>query len=343
MKKNIIIIGLLILASACKKKSITPEVITSTEVSTTNDVLFYISGEVPVSVNPFGKIFKYEGPSETAITKEGSLYSACSVSPDRTKIVCLRAYNNDIHKAELVVLNSGGSNESVIVPFFNSIAFSDMSSPQWLTNDKILLVAGGRLATINSNGTGNKFISKILYAGNGASAFYIMNPSVSPDGKKIAYVRRPVGDSETVVIDNIEQRLPVNTELYVAHLTTGFDSTYNEKRLTNNGYNLRELYPAWSPDGKRIVYCQATRDYNTSKIYSCDGNGDNIKLLLNNGNDNSFTRWSSDGKRIYYQSYNYTLFNGSLFSCDATDGYGESLILKGDGSRQHKQFFNIIN
>lgn len=241
-------------------------------------------------------------------------------------------------------MDINGGTESVIIPFTNSMQWTNLSSAQWCPDgNTIILIANGRIAVIKYDGTNPRLISKVLYSGPNAYLFDCSSPCISPDGSTIAFIRRPVGDSELVVIDNVLQKVPVNTELYLANVNIGLDSIYNEKRLTNNGYNLREFSPAWSPDSKKLVYCQAPNDYNTSKIISCDRNGNGIKVLLNDGNDNAFTKWSADGSRIYFQTYNFSSLEGSLCSCNAIDGYGVKLLLKGTTAKHYKQFCNVGN
>ncbi len=337
--KNIFLLPALLLAfMSCEKKHYGPNTPSMEETETSSDLLYYVAGSGPVSVNTFGQIYKYDGKTETLISKGNQLYSDCDINSSQTKIICLKALNNNINKKELVVLNINGD-ETIIVPHTNSLQWTNMNSPQWCPDgNTIVLVANGRLACINADGSNARFISKVQFTGANAYFYDCFSPNISPDGTKVAYIRRPVCDSELVVIDGINQKLPVNTELYVATIDQGFDSLYNEKRLTNNGYNLREFSPDWSPDGKRLVYCQATNDYNTSKIISCDANGNNIKLLLNDGNDNSFPKWSNDGSLIYFQAYNFSSLEGSIQTCNAIDGYGTKEILNGTVAKQYKQF-----
>jgi TolB protein len=69
------------------------------------------------------------------------------------------------------------------------------------------------------------------------------------------------------------------------------------KRLTHNP--TRDVYAAWSPDGKRIVY--ASDDQNGRGLFLMDADGRNVKRLTH-GPDEGAT-WSPDGKTIVFTHY----------------------------------------
>jgi TolB protein len=69
------------------------------------------------------------------------------------------------------------------------------------------------------------------------------------------------------------------------------------KRLTHN--KAHNTYPAWSPDGTRIVF--TSRDSMGSGLFLIDADGENLQHFTH-GNDNSAT-WSPDGKYIVYSRF----------------------------------------
>jgi TolB protein len=63
----------------------------------------------------------------------------------------------------------------------------------------------------------------------------------------------------------------------------------NQRQLTNNGHI--NINPAWSPDGKHIVF-QSWQD-KTYQIYIMDADGSNPRNLTNNNFYNYTPAWSS--------------------------------------------------
>ncbi len=104
-------------------------------------------------------------------------------------------------------------------------------------------------------------------------------PVWSPDGKRIAF-------SE------------ITAEIKGAKVTDGKAGVFlmdsdgkNRKRLTK-GWGMM---PAWSPDGKRIIYTGEGR------LEVVDADGKNAAQILKDGA--TMGSWSPDGKRLVYQSF----------------------------------------
>lgn len=82
-------------------------------------------------------------------------------------------------------------------------------------------------------------------------------------------------------------------------------------KITDDQSN--NFLPAWSPDGKKIVYTSRPED----DIYIIDIDGKNKMNLTNSSNYASFPDWSPDGEKIIYmsetnqnnQEYNIFLIN----------------------------------
>jgi len=100
-----------------------------------------------------------------------------------------------------------------------------------------------------------------------------MFPSLSPDGKSIAYSSDHNG----------------NFEIYVKQLTSGA----LERQLTSDG--AQNFEPAWSPDGERIAYYSKAR----GGIWVMPASGGGAKQLVEFG---SRPAWSPDGSRIAFHS-----------------------------------------
>ncbi|MEA2487831.1 MAG: TolB protein, partial [Actinomycetota bacterium] len=104
-----------------------------------------------------------------------------------------------------------------------------------------------------------------------------LNPSVSPDGTKIAFASTRNG----------------NYEIY----TMGIAGS-SPQRLTNN--SLVDLDPAWSPDGTKIDF---TRSVGSNfDIFVMNANGSSVSDLTNSASTNTAPAWSPDGTKIAFTS-----------------------------------------
>ena len=104
---------------------------------------------------------------------------------------------------------------------------------------------------------------------------YALSPSLSPDGRRVAMHRFVAG----------------NTDIWILELARGALS-----RFTTHPAN--EIYPIWSPDGKRILF-----DSNRGGAYALyekatDGTADEKVVLARNAQP---TDWSRDGSLLLFQ------------------------------------------
>jgi Tol biopolymer transport system component len=106
-------------------------------------------------------------------------------------------------------------------------------------------------------------------------------PTFSPDGKKVAYVKYS-GDAKScsIWLMNID----------------GTDQT----QLTDakKGY---AFHPHWSPDGKRIVFQSTKKDKKDADLYIINTDGDNLVQLTQNRSYDGSPYWTSDNY-IYFVS-----------------------------------------
>ncbi|MAT42596.1 MAG: hypothetical protein CL609_09660 [Anaerolineaceae bacterium] len=100
-----------------------------------------------------------------------------------------------------------------------------------------------------------------------------------------------------------------------------------KQQLTNTAGD--KFYPAWSPDGGRIVYAADSGDEeNQFDLYVMDANGENQTVLVAQPGDDTEPAWSPDGNWI-------------VFTSDSrSDGILQLHIVKPDGSELHRISFD---
>lgn len=145
-------------------------------------------------------------------------------------------------------------------------------------------------------------------------------PQLSPDGKRVVFVRK--GPFELV---NEERNIAV-------HRYTGMEGIYtikidgtDKRRLTNTQQKVSEEYPTWSPDGKKIIFVRRTDGSpRQAELLSMNNDGTDLRRLVQvtssslrpNESPVIFSpRYSPDGKKIAYGDWS------STYVIDADGGY----------------------
>jgi TolB protein len=143
-------------------------------------------------------------------------------------------------------------------------------------------------------------------------------PVYSPDGKKIAY------QSQFDQASNSEG----DWEVYRVNTLDGS----GKKNLSNNGPEVDDTSPTFSPDGTKIAYtsrgAQTSNSGGDQEIYrmnTLDGTGK--KNLTNNDVNDSNPDFSPDGQKIAYQSWGVQSSNPEgdvdIYRINALDGSGK--------------------
>ena len=101
-------------------------------------------------------------------------------------------------------------------------------------------------------------------------------PSLSPDGKEIAFF----------------SRVNRNWEIFVMNLRTG-----KRRQLTFSAEF--ESNPSWSPDGKKIVFTSFV-DGSDSDLFVMDADGENIVQMTNTPENDDDPQWSPKGDQIAF-------------------------------------------
>jgi Tol biopolymer transport system component len=172
---------------------------------------------------------------------------------------------------------------------------------------KIAFDRNGNIYTMNPDGSGQTKISDI----------FGINPALSPDGKRVAFVcGAEPWDICAVNVDG-----------------TGF-SVLTETRNNSN--------PTWSPDATRIAFT-STRD-GDYHVYTMNADGTNVQRLVANDPNilsEDHAAWSPDGTRIAFIGltedgstiYTTTVNGGAVVPVLANDQFKESLAWSPDGTR----------
>ena len=130
--------------------------------------------------------------------------------------------------------------------------------------------------------------------------FLNINPSWSPDGRRLVFESRRHGNVELYVID--------------------VDGT-GERRLTHSRANVENSHPSWSPDGGSIVFDSFRGGVYHLYVIRPDGSGERRLTQGDNAGVEEFARhpeWSPDGRFIAFDS--------------RRDGNGEYYLIQPDGS-----------
>ena len=120
-------------------------------------------------------------------------------------------------------------------------------------------------------------------------------PSISPDGTRIAFIKNGGGD---------------------ANLCVCWSDGSGARPLTDLRDGGQVYAPRWSPDGRQIVFSFSTGDRRDIGAVSADG-GPIETLIASDGTDRD-PCWSPDGRQVLFSSDVTGIYN--LYALDLTDG-----------------------
>jgi Tol biopolymer transport system component len=152
---------------------------------------------------------------------------------------------------------------------------------------------GEDIYVMNADGSGLANIT----SGGGSS--YNTDPTWSPDGTRIAFVRGPIGG-------------PI--------YTMNADGTGLTQVTTVSGGA-----PVWSPDGTKIAFIAS--GVGSTDIYVVNPDGSGLVDLSNDARYNNWPDWSPDGTKIVYY--------GQELTCNPSCG-SAIWVMNADGTGQHK-------
>ncbi|HEX8368115.1 MAG TPA: S9 family peptidase [Pyrinomonadaceae bacterium] len=141
-----------------------------------------------------------------------------------------------------------------------------------------------------------------------------VSPSLSPDGKRLAYLTNVTGTAQIWMMD-----LPSGAP----------------KQITNYDDNVG--FVRWSPAGNGLVFGKARGGNENTQLFWMSNDGSQIKELTNDPKvRHNFGGWSKDGKRVFYTSNernpNYFDVYMMEFAKAGDADSIETIIYKQDGS-----------
>src|SRR5437867_12545628 len=258
----------------------------------------------PIAVDTALFVLNADGTGPTRLTNGALADDHPAWSPDGQRIAFDRNVSGHL---QLFVMHVNGTVQTKI----SSNATSD-SAPTWRPasstapppSSRIAFVRTFEIWTMNADGTDAK---AVVTQPNGDSG-----PSLSPDGKKIAFTTGPSniaivnidGTGLTTILLNAKQPTwsPDGTKIAYVALRDGLirsvyvanaDGT-NETRPTN-AYPYYDDEPAWSPDGTRIAFSTTEGDGRVG-VVNADGTG--RTMLSPQFVTWRSPAWSPDGTRI---------------------------------------------
>lgn len=212
-----------------------------------------------------------------------------ALSPDRSRIVYVSvSSNNGASQSQLKIMNVDGTNARVVANTGGATA------PTWSPDGARIVFSQGNdgVFLIGADGSGLRRLTD-----KGA------NPSWSTTNR-IAFNAAPGvrASTATALVRQSRGVLPPTTSTYTDIWTIGADGSalrqLTQQNQTETG--LASINPAWSPDGKTLVFNSIPGSGVNAQLFLIGADGTNRRLL--GGLSGTDAAWSPDGSRIIYSA-----------------------------------------
>jgi TolB protein len=203
--------------------------------------------------------------------------------------------------SRVLVVNADGTGLSAVTRESPLTRLPAYEGPEWLPDGGTLVYASllqdndYDLFTATSDGTGVRGLTD--------NAVQDTEPAWSPDGSRIAFVRRNVSGPFG--------RWTFNEEIYVMHADGS-----GVRRLTRHGGE--DTSPAWSPDGSRLAFVRRTGRAGLD-LYTMRAAGGGVRRLTTRSSFFADPAWSPDGRTLLFASAD-TGNGGPLYALDRSSG-----------------------
>lgn len=283
-------IGLVTLAHSQARHEPKKEMVSTIAFVSTRDKT---SGDPRLDLALGTEIYLMDGDGKNVRRLTDNSYGDCfpSISPDGKTIVFesnrLRAERDALNTSDLFLMNTDGTDQKHLTRGSSATWSRDSQSVAYHASAS---GTGKPIALFPGAATSDSDIFVMNVVKKGAVPRNITNnptavdddPDWSPTEDKIVFVSKDGKDNPTNA---------VSAEIYVINA----DGKGKPIRLTNN--NEEERAPAWSPDGKRILFmCRRGGTDFEICIMNADGTGQ-IQLTDNTVGDLT-PSWSPDGRKI---------------------------------------------
>jgi Tol biopolymer transport system component len=246
-----------------------------------------------------------DGSMQTNLTRIGPNWDEYpDWSPDGKKIAFAGDRDNAYY--QIYVMNSDGSG---VTRLTHTLGVADNWEPVWSPDGKKIAFVSNRdgneeIYVMNADGTNPVRLTN--------NTSWDLEPAWSPDGTRLAFItnRDYVNDLEVYVMN--------------ADGTNQQNITNNFQLATQSAHN--DYYPAWSPDGSKIVFVYDGEGTDEIYVMNADGSG-RTNLSHSPGSWEYEPAWSPDGSKIVFESNK--------------DGNYEIYVMNADGSNQTRLTFNL--